>query len=789
MMYTDTDLMFAKFDAATGYSESNKAYMGETDDPYAEDDDSGGGGGVGLDTIKKLIAEAMGKVKSEIVEAFDGVVDRILGAVGDMVNAISESISRILAKVAETLSNFVNTILNKITETLQGVVAKIADFVNDIIESVMLQLRSVIDSIETLINRVIDYIVDLVDSAIDQIGEVVRSITDKVEQFIDSAIDKVSSLTESVVDYVTELVSRGIDYFTDLYDYVVEQVDRIVEESIEYVSEVYEQVRESVNNIMLTASEAIDESIDAVVDLAKSITDSVDSLITGYQQNVHPYLEVLSRAAVALLGLPDTPENRAEVEKASLTADSLYSKLIDPNDNMVEVLRGLSTSEGGDGFISTIVHTFVMFLVAGRSMADGLGVLNIPRSNAMAYRVMQDFQNTEFSTPEAVGLTARRVISESEGVEAANKGGYDDVKFSKLVEGARITIDTQRAIEAFNRGFIDDKQFTETLEKIGLRDDHIDITRKFIDVLPPLQDIITMAVREVFNKDVADKFELFSDLPEEFMVEARKQGLTEEWSKRYWGAHWRLPSANQGFEMFHRGQIDEDTLKMLLRALDVSPFWRDKLLNIAYQPITRVDIRRFYKLGLMTREDVIRRHLDIGYSPMDAEIMADFVEAYSATDEEDDDVDVRTLSMSQVKRLHSLGTITYESAVKRLIEAGYSEDTAGMLVDSWEDEEYINFRENLIARYTRKAIREDMDTSEIDALFSELNPTSEEITRIKQVIEVEQNEYDSLPSKTELLAMYKEGAIDSDLWFNTMRRHGYSENWIEAYKVIYKMEN
>ena len=51
--------------------------------------------------------------------------------------------------------------------------------------------------------------------------------------------------------------------------------------------------------------------------------------------------------------------------------------------------------------------------------------------------------------------------------------------------------------------------------------------------------------------------------------------------------------------MLHRGVIDTAELDMLLRAQDVMPFWRDRLTAIAYRPLTRVDVRRMYKQGVL----------------------------------------------------------------------------------------------------------------------------------------------------------------------------------------------
>ncbi|GAH25686.1 unnamed protein product, partial [marine sediment metagenome] len=63
---------------------------------------------------------------------------------------------------------------------------------------------------------------------------------------------------------------------------------------------------------------------------------------------------------------------------------------------------------------------------------------------------------------------------------------------------------------------------------------------------------------------------------------------------------------------------------MLLRALDVMPFWRDKLTGIAYRRLTRVDVRRMYKAGVLTREEVYEAYLQHGYTDENAKRMTEF---------------------------------------------------------------------------------------------------------------------------------------------------------------------
>jgi len=162
------------------------------------------------------------------------------------------------------------------------------------------------------------------------------------------------------------------------------------------------------------------------------------------------------------------------------------------------------------------------------------------------------------------------------------------------------------------------------LRKIGIHPDYIDIYKTLAYPIPPVADIITMAVREAFTPDIAARFGQYEDYPPALEEWALKKGLSKEWSERYWAAHWSLPSASQGFEMLHRGIINRVELDMLLRALDVMPFWRDKLTGIAYRRLTRVDVRRMYKAGVLTKAEVYEAYLQHGYTDENAKRMTEF---------------------------------------------------------------------------------------------------------------------------------------------------------------------
>lgn len=252
--------------------------------------------------------------------------------------------------------------------------------------------------------------------------------------------------------------------------------------------------------------------------------------------------------------------------------------------------------------------------------------------------------------------------------------GYNDTDAGTLIDNASQLIDVERVLDAMLRGEITDTETSTRLKSIGYKDDSIALLKKLALYIPPVEDLITMSVREVFSPDIASKFGQFEDFPDDFKRYAQMKGVSEEWAQRYWAAHWRLPSAEMGYEMLHRNVIDGEELNMLLRALDIMPFWRDKMVKISYRPYTRVDVRRMHKVGVLEEEDVERAYLDIGYDKEKAEKMKDFTIAYNEGKE-------KTLHKGELTKLYLEHVIKRDDYVKELIGLGIAKKSAGYIAD------------------------------------------------------------------------------------------------------------
>jgi len=209
--------------------------------------------------------------------------------------------------------------------------------------------------------------------------------------------------------------------------------------------------------------------------------------------------------------------------------------------------------------------------------------------------------------------------------EAGIKPGYDQTYFDAIM-----TKPATEDIVAYElRRDPSLSNLPTELRRIGIHPNYNSLYKELAYQIPPVADIITMAVREAFTPAIAARFGQYEDLPTEFVEWVQKKGLSKEWAERYWAAHWSLPSPQQGFEMLHRGVIGVDDLNMLMRALDIMPFWRDKLTQIAFRPLSRVDVRRMFALGVLDVGGVRKAYTDLGYNDYNANLMTNFTIKYT----------------------------------------------------------------------------------------------------------------------------------------------------------------
>lgn len=331
------------------------------------------------------------------------------------------------------------------------------------------------------------------------------------------------------------------------------------------------------------------------------------------------------------------------------------------------------------------------------------------------------------------------------------------------------------------RAIIDEAGFVKGLNELGYGEDEANKLSQLIWIIPPVNDLVRFAVREAFTPEIIDKYELGANFPPDFAAAAKKVGLSEEWSKRYWYAHWELPSTQMGFEMLHRRVIGKADMDLLLRTKDVMPYWRDKITEVSYRPYSRVDVRRMRKLGVLKVTDVVDAYKDIGYSPEKAQKMAEFTELYNRGAE-------KHLSKSEFLGGFVDNIISESDCGRELIGLGYSKDEAKLLIDRTKLKKFK--KEKLLSLGNVKKMYVTHLYSEIDAIeqMAKLEIQSDEMADLIKLWDLERKYDVKILPEPKLQQLLQKEIITSQQWVIEMKKLNYTRYSIYWLHKLYMGE-
>jgi hypothetical protein len=385
------------------------------------------------------------------------------------------------------------------------------------------------------------------------------------------------------------------------------------------------------------------------------------------------------------------------------------------------------------------------------------------------------------SVADIVNLRMQGILTEDEYHSKMKEHGYNEEIADYIFKTTKSYLPVADYINLYRRGLMSRKELIQKLNALGWHEKDISTLMLATAYYPTAPDIIRFAVREVFTKDIVEKFGLMEDIPTEYLKLAEEAGLDKDTAEYYWAAHWELPSVRMGYEMFHRDIIDEKTLKELMRSLDIMPYWRDKLIKLSYNPITRVDVRRMYKLGVLSKSDVKKRYEHLGYSPEDAELLADFVEKYERRDIDEERKRYRRLTRSMVARALRENVIDEASLKKYLLRLGYTEHDATIIVKT-EKARLIRERNRETLKYLTLAYSEGkIEEGDLVSELAKMPLTTRQYEYHLEKIKQARERKVTSPSVKDIEEFFKKDIIDVDEAENMLRVKGFNDRHIECY--------
>jgi hypothetical protein len=335
--------------------------------------------------------------------------------------------------------------------------------------------------------------------------------------------------------------------------------------------------------------------------------------------------------------------------------------------------------------------------------------------------------------------------------------------------------------ELQHRGEISPEEARTYIMEQGYGYNTASLIQKTFELLPTMSDLIRFAIRDVFAPEIARAFGQFDEFPTaedpqygSFLGWAKKIGLPEDVAMMFWASKWTLPSPAQGFAMYHRmvreptafsgvavgsdekgpyyRAIDWEHLNLLLRALDIMPAWRAKLLETQYTLPTRIDIRRALLNGLVTEENAIRMYRMRGYDEESVELQLKLARGIGTAGNKE-------LTKADIINAYTKLGWDRAEAVEMLAELGYDPGEIDYYLDYADYQrakEYTDTAEKLIkTQYVRGII----DQTTANGRLAEMGETAAQISVLMQLWTLEKEATTEHPSVSQLTDFYSRRII------------------------------
>ncbi|RLI98003.1 MAG: hypothetical protein DRP00_02950 [Candidatus Aenigmatarchaeota archaeon] len=374
--------------------------------------------------------------------------------------------------------------------------------------------------------------------------------------------------------------------------------------------------------------------------------------------------------------------------------------------------------------------------------------------------------------------------------------GYSDDKHEVIYDYYKPKLTVTELLEAERRIDNLDYDVNSALKEHGLNDKEIEILRKLSYAYPSPTDFIRFAVREVFTDDKETQEALRAEFPDNIVEYAKKAGMDKDVLMWYWMSHWELPSPTQVYEMLHRlnpevlsvrGKAYEEmgldleqlktdlrTVEFYLKQADYDKRWRQRLLAISYSPITRVDLRRIYELGLIDDNELLARLMEIGYTKADAQKLVEFYKTYKVSEEKD-------LTRTQILQLWSIGEITDKECKEMLMRLGYDDVEAEFLITLEKYKLAEKELNDMISVYVYQFEEGLISEEELVAKLDELGIRATRRDKIVVDAVRRRNRKIRLPSKEDIVKWYKQKLITEEKARELLSRINIPEEFHDLY--------
>lgn len=305
---------------------------------------------------------------------------------------------------------------------------------------------------------------------------------------------------------------------------------------------------------------------------------------------------------------------------------------------------------------------------------------------------------------------------------------------------------------------------------------------------PSPGDLVNWQAKEVFEPEMVSHYGLDAELGELDLSMFKRAGMTEEQARNYWIAHWEHASWTQLQQMLFRlDDVTEEDVRRWFRLVEIPPFWRQKMIDTAYHPYTRVDVRRMHKIGVFgTGEDadvkLRKAYTDLGFHGQTADNMVIFTKKYNKQSGESAS---RDLTRSMIEKAYDIGYIQRTQAEEYLSDMGYDENEVVFILGSLEADRALSTGGDWLTLLKNQLSAGLRTRPEVEQKLADLGFDGQAVIHYADLFDAWAEEPTKTPSKTDIKTFLTGKVITEAKAREYLKNIGYPENLIELYIVTW----
>jgi hypothetical protein len=411
-------------------------------------------------------------------------------------------------------------------------------------------------------------------------------------------------------------------------------------------------------------------------------------------------------------------------------------------------LRSLVEPTHQTDFIIGTLTAFMAIFAIGGAIQSG----NVDKWRAWGYRHVQERR----LSPEELALgVIKGVIATDEGEHWAQDWGLTPARFEQMVRIMGNPPGPQELLAAYRRGIIDDHRLEAGIRQSNLRNEWTDVVKALRFQPPGAATAIEAAVQ--------------NHLPDsEARRKAEEAGLDPANFDWMYALAGNPPGNEHMIDLMHRGAMTRAEVEQGMRESRLKNKYIAPMIDGGYHlPPMRTVIALGHK-GLLTKDQVITKLLQLGFHHEDAAVMAQEATADKLAGAKD-------LARAQIVAGYEERFFDRARAVALLAGLGYDVEEAGFMLDLADHDREKKFTNAATARFHTLYVRRRIDRPGVSTALDKLGIPASQRDDLLTLWDLERGADTPDLSTAQWQGLLRRGVVDRDRFVGEMLKKGWTD--------------